>query len=175
MNKKKKTDLYVAYKRLTWSKDTQRLKVKGWKEMFYTYGTRTRWWRSMPFVDSACLLALARHLKSTGPDTLASAIKVERGHKNDAHQCLHPWGESHQAPAPPADTKISKWISFMYNLVTFQIADFVLVPRVSESAHKIFKRSLSSLQPFGSPGHEPHWFSKPDVLGAHLSIAGPKG
>lgn len=45
----------------------------------------------------------------------------------------------------------------------------------SESVHKPFKNSFSFLQPFGSPRHQPLWFSKSDVLGAHLSAAHSKG
>ena len=38
-----------------------------------------------------------------------------------------------------------------------------------------FKSRVCFLQLSGSPGHKPCWFSKSDVLGAHLSDAGTLG
>ena len=38
-----------------------------------------------------------------------------------------------------------------------------------------FRADLSFLQPSCSPKHKPFWFSKPDVLGAHLPNAGLLG
>ena len=71
---------------------------------------------------------------------------------------------------------ISKSISFSWGLHTFHIAAFALGPEVNKFALEPFKSgALSSLQPFGSPGGEPHWFSKPDVLGAHFFGTGPDG
>ena len=71
---------------------------------------------------------------------------------------------------------ISKWISFSWSLDTFHIATFALGPEVNKFALEPFKwGAFSSLQPFGSPGGKPHWFSKPDVLGPHLFGTGPSG
>ena len=71
---------------------------------------------------------------------------------------------------------ISKWISFSWGLDTYHIATFALGPEVNKFALEPFKSgALSSLQPFGSPRGKPHWFSKPDVLGAHLFGTGPSG
>ena len=100
--------------------------------MFYTYGTRARWSRSMPCMDSACLLALARCLENTGLGTLAGAIGQIEGFKMMPSSAFI----REKSPISPPDTsagnEISKWISFTYSLVTFQTAAFVFVPRVRE-------------------------------------------
>lgn len=44
----------------------------------------------------------------------------------------------------------------------------MLGPGVNKSACEPFKSLLSSPQPHGSHGNEPHWSSKPDVFGAPL-------
>ena len=55
-------------------------------------------------------------------------------------------------PDTPADTEISKWISFTYSLVSFQIAAFVLVSRVREKFQLPIALSVSwSWAPFCFP------------------------
>ena len=58
----------------------------------------------------------------------------------------------------------------------FQIAAFVVNPVVSESAGEPFKGNTSvPYSPLGLLDLSPHWFSNPDIVGAHTSGAGPKG
>ena len=42
MDKKNKTHIYAAYKRLTTDKNTQRLKRKGWKKIFHENGNQKK-------------------------------------------------------------------------------------------------------------------------------------
>ena len=42
MDKKNKTHIYAAYKRLTTDKNTQRLKRKGWKKIFHANGNQKK-------------------------------------------------------------------------------------------------------------------------------------
>lgn len=68
-------------------------------------------------------------------------------------------------------SKFNKWVSLTYGLGTFQTLAFVLGLRASGP----FKSSFSvSLQFCDSPGLSPYGFSKPDILGAHLTVAGSK-
>lgn len=46
-----------------------------------------------------------------------------------------------------------------------------MVPKMGKSIHEPFKSGVCFLEPFGSPGCESFWFSKPDILGAHFSGA----
>lgn len=91
-----------------------------------------RWLRSMPCVDSAFLLALARWLENTELGTLASAMRQSEGFKMMPTSAFMLEESPISPPDTPADTEISKWISFTYSLVSFQIAAFVLVSRVRE-------------------------------------------
>ena len=63
------------------------------------------------------------------------------------------------------------FMSFTYSLGTLQSGIFSLGPRVSESACEHFLRGICFLECFWLLGLQPHWFSKPDVLGADLSSA----
>lgn len=69
-------------------------------------------------------------------------------------------------------SRISKWMSFMCNPSIFQTA-FCSGTQSKWNCSHLFKYSLWFLLPSGSPRHKFHLFSKPDVLGAHLSIVGP--
>lgn len=67
--------------------------------------------------------------------------------------------------------KISKWIIFSYNLVTYETATFALSPGISESVHEpIQKVYLRFPQLSQSPGCKPHWFPEPDIFGVFLSL-----
>lgn len=94
-------------------------------------------WKQSQMIKTHALCGLrmpagfSKCLENTGLGTLASAIRQSEGFKVMPASAF----TLRRAPSAPwylAGTEISKWISFTYSLVTFQIAAFVLVPRVRE-------------------------------------------
>ena len=82
-------------------------------------------------------------------------------------------GESPHRPCPSSRcSKISKYISFTYNLGTFQTAAFAFGPSMSEPVYDPLSYESQFFIVFRPPAHKLHWYSKPDILGAHLSSTG---
>lgn len=93
---------------------------------------------------------------------------AEQAPKNGCHQCLCPQGEVQWPPASPGSSP-SKWVwpRLLSNYCLFpgswQMWDFVWT---------LWKWILYFLHPFGTPGSNPCWPSKPNALGACLPGAG---
>ena len=143
--------------------------------MFYTYGIRARWSRSIHCMDSACLLASARCLENTRLGTLACAIRQIEGFKMMPSSAFILEKSPISCPDTSAGTEISKWISFTYSLVTFQTAAFVLGPGISECAEALSEQTFPSLPTLGSPAQQLHWCLNPCTLATYLSGVDPKG
>lgn len=80
--------------------------------------------------------------------------------------------ESFNGPLPFQQMLLGCQMNFFYNriLALFKLLFFCWVLGKSETAHKPFKRGISvSYSALGPLDISPFAFSKPDVLGAHLS------
>lgn len=86
--------------------------------------------------------------------------------------CLSPVSISTVPHSSSQCLQTRKWISTSYNLGAFRLP-FFFTGSWDEITCKPSKRGISFLEHFGTLGHQVWWFSKPDVLGAHLSSVDP--
>ena len=68
--------------------------------------------------------------------------------------------------------KLRQWISFTYSFSSYCLYTGTQSKRVSASA--LSEQSFSFLLPSSAPGQKPPLFKKPDIMGDHLSRAGPQ-
>lgn len=70
-------------------------------------------------------------------------------------------------------SQISKWISLTYTLDTFKLLFFAGSHGKWELMWNFQEENPGFLQHFGAPGHQSHWFSKPDILDLVLPMQIP--
>lgn len=104
-----------------------------------------------------CFLVLAGYMESA-PVTFAS-IFISGEHLN--------------CPLP-LQPQTSKWISFTYSLVAFQSAVFSLGRRANNTLMSPPRRKSQLSTTLWVAWCPLHWFSKPDILGSHISNADPR-
>ena len=101
-----------------------------------------------------------------------TVLTAEQAPQNGCHQCLCPQGESLLPPASPVGSSRSASGS---DPGFFQITDSALALGGVRFLCAPFKSRVCFLQPSGSPTSKPHCPSKPNVLVAYLTHAGPPG
>lgn len=95
-------------------------------------------------------------------------------------RCLPAFKSLKSIPTEPCPSgrcfNISQPVCFTHDLGVFQFVAFALGLGTSDSGLCVspLTENLRFLQPFGSPRHKHHWFSKPGILGVHLPRAGTK-
>lgn len=131
------------------------------------------------FLASASAMTTAPHPSQKGgrrapcPSLIVCASRLCEEINNSVFQYLHGQGVSHPSSILLAQwTEISKWISFTYNLGVQTAGVFFPTGSWSEQDHMgaLQEENFSFLQHFGTPRWQFCWFSKPDILGAHLCV-----